>query len=396
MTGRALERCVGDVDRFLERDWARAARHGENAGSFDDLLSLSDVDRILSTTLLRLPAFRLVKDGKGLDPASYTKSARVGGRLVGDLADPGRVYAHFHDGATIVLQGLHRYWHPLTRFCRDLELELTHPVQANAYLSPPGTPGLAPHHDTHDVFVLQVHGCKRWVVREPLVEAPLVRHRSTPERAGAQPLLFEVELEPGDALYLPRGFVHAARAQQGLSLHLTIGVLAVTALDVVRRVHDAAADDAVLRAPLAPGWAGEAEATRRAVADVLEALAAWLARADAERIGTDLSDHFWSKRTPLLDGQLRALDQPPRLTDATVVRRRPGAVCRISADGDRLRLALGDRVVTLPAPLEPAVSRLVGGPLRIGELADLLDESSRTVLVRRLVRDGLLVVDDAP
>ena len=46
------------------------------------------------------------------------------------------------DGATVVLQGLHRYWPPLRDLVAQLELELGHPCQANAYLTPPGRAGL--------------------------------------------------------------------------------------------------------------------------------------------------------------------------------------------------------------------------------------------------------------
>jgi hypothetical protein len=48
----------------------------------------------------------------------------------------------------------------------------------------------------------------------------------------------------------------------------------------------------------------------------------------------------------------------------------------------------------MPAQLEPVVSRLLGlGRLRVADLADQLDGPSRLVLVRRLVREGLLEVE---
>jgi hypothetical protein len=56
---------------------------------------------------------------------------------------------------------------------------------------------------------------------------------------------------------------------------------------------------------------------------------------------------------------------------------------------------LGDRSLSLPAALEVAVGRLLAGPARLGALADLLDAPGRVVLARRLVREGLLVVDEA-
>ena len=192
--GDALARCVGDPDRFVAQFWARAPlyRPAADAAAFADLFSLGDVDHILSSTTPRYPAFRMVKDAKQLNPRSYTRSGRVGGQAVDDLADPRRVYELFHGGATVVLQSLHRFWPPLARFGRDLELALTHPVQVNAYITPPASRGLGVHHDEHDVFVLQVHGRKRWDVHDP---------DGDPERR-----LIGAELAPGDCLYIPQRF----------------------------------------------------------------------------------------------------------------------------------------------------------------------------------------------
>ncbi len=77
------------------------------------------------------------------------------------------------DGATLVLQGLHRTWPPLVGFGSQLADELGHPVQINAYITPPQNRGFAPHYDVHDVFVLQVSGRKRWRLHEPIVRHPL-------------------------------------------------------------------------------------------------------------------------------------------------------------------------------------------------------------------------------
>ncbi|MDQ4027593.1 MAG: hypothetical protein M3214_06010 [Actinomycetota bacterium] len=74
------------------------------------MLTLGDVDGILTQRGLRFPAIRVVKDGKTLAPSSYTKTVRLQSRDVDDFIDPGRVLQHFSDGATIVLQALHRHW----------------------------------------------------------------------------------------------------------------------------------------------------------------------------------------------------------------------------------------------------------------------------------------------
>ena len=89
--------------------------------------------------------------------------------------------AEFERGATIVLQALHLNHPPLAAFCRDLERELGHPTQTNAYYTPPSAQGFKVHHDTHDVFCLQVSGEKRWLVYPPVLELPLRSQKYTPE-----------------------------------------------------------------------------------------------------------------------------------------------------------------------------------------------------------------------
>jgi len=376
----ALRRCVGDIDRFVGERWARRVHH-HRGEDFSDLLSLEHVDHIVATMALRAPAFRLVRQGRTLERAAYTRTARVGSRSVDDLIDVGRVYRHFGDGATIVLQGLHRYWEPVTRFCRDLELALTHPVQANAYITPPVSSGLKVHHDPHDVFALQTYGRKQWVTYEGPGAA-----------FGAAPAL-DVELVPGDALYLPKGTPHAARTVDVASVHLTIGIRTVVWRDLARRLLDQALDRPDLDEPLPVGFAHDPAALAGLVAARLPALAEAVAGADPGPAADAESSRFWSGRPPLLTGQLRQLLELDRIDDGVQLARRAGSVCELVAGNGRLTVLLGDRELRMPAALEPAM-RLVAGrdSFRVGELAPHLDLPGRLVLVCRLVREGLLTV----
>jgi lysine-specific demethylase/histidyl-hydroxylase NO66 len=377
--GDALVRCVGDPGQFVGRYWARAPlyRPGADAAAFADLFSLGDVDHILSSTTPRYPAFRMVKDGKQLDRRSYTRPGRVGGQPVDDLADPRRVYELFDGGATIVLQSLHRFWPPLTRLARDLEFALTHPVQVNAYITPPASRGLGVHHDEHDVFVLQVYGRKRWDVHDP---------DGKPEDR-----LIVAELAPGDCLYIPQRFPHAAWTAATASVHLTVGVVPATWADVLRRDVTAVVEDALSGEPLPAGYANEPAALTAGVAEQLAEVRRQLDKLDPGAIATAAGDRFWSSRPPLLTGQLQQLLGLQEIGEETVVRRRPGAVCRLRQREDRLEVLLGDRALHMPARLAPVMRVILASDrLVVGDLAGHLDAPSRLVLVRRLIREGLL------
>jgi hypothetical protein len=377
----ALERCVGDVERFAREHWARAPlyRPRADAGAFADLFSLADVDHLIASASLRTPAFRLVKDGRPLPAETYTKSGKVGSRPLADLADPGRIFALFDGGATIVLQSLHRFWPPLTRFCRDLELALTHPVQVNVYVTPPASRGLGVHHDTHDVFVLQVSGSKQWDVYDV-----------GDERGGGERRIV-AGLQPGDAMYIPTTFPHQARTAASTSVHLTVGILSTTWRDVLRPLVDEALADAAFARPLPPGFAERPQDLAPAVADQLRELASRIEKHDPGAVADGAALRFWSTRPPILTGQLQQLLALGDLDDRTMLRRRAGAVCRLRRDGERLAVHLGDRELRMPLRLEPVLRAILAREaFAVGDLADHLDGHGRLVLARRLVREGLL------
>ena len=390
-TGSALRRCVGDPERFLHHHWARAPlfqpRHEKDG--FADLFTIADVDRLVAAAALRLPAFRMVRDGGELPRERYTKSGRMGSKPVADLLDPGKVYREFGDGATMVLQSLQRYWPPLTRLCRDLELSLTHPVQVNAYVTPPASRGLGLHADEHDVFVLQVHGRKRWEVYQP---GPSGDPKAPGER------LLDIVLEPGDCLYVPFGFPHAVWTERSASAHLTVGVLTYRWRELLGDAVARVLDDPAFTESLPSGFADEPAALAGAVAERLGELQHRLGKLDPAELATGMAERFWSTRPPLLTGQLQQLLALDEVSDSTSLWRRAGSVCRLGRDRDgRPELELGDRRVRFPAWVEPALRELLqlldGGRFRPADLAGRLDPESRLVLVRRLIREGLLESD---
>ena len=379
----ALELALAPVgaDEFLAETWERRPLHvarGE-PGRFDDLLSARDAERLVTEPGLRYPALRLVKAGAKLDPSDYTVDLPWRPVPFGATADVARVVAEWEAGATIVLQGLHLNWGPLARYCRGLEARLGHPVQCNAYWTPRRSQGLAVHHDTHDVFVLQVSGRKRWLVYEPVLELPLRDQRYTEALGGPGDVVLDVELRAGDTLYLPRGWLHEALTSEEDSLHLTVGVNVVTWLAAFRAAVERCADDVEFRRSLPPDGEG-AEM-------LLERLAE---RLGADEVAADARRRFLEGRRAVLDGQLSELRALDSLTVDTWVERRPTVVAEL----DGARLAFEGKALVFPEHALAEVGALVGGegPVRVGELPGRLDDAGRLVLVRRLVREGFLRV----
>lgn len=173
--------------------------------------------------------------------------------------------AEYRLGATISLTGLDRTSKPLRELCASLERRFSAVFQVNAYLTPALSQGFDTHCDAHDVFVLQIQGTKRWKVFDAPVELP-VEFRKV-RNAGELPVLLEVELQPGDLLYLPRGYPHHAVSAEATSLHVTVGAHTQTWATLVRAaVEECVHRDVRFRTSLPPEFA-TTEAGRRSAVD---------------------------------------------------------------------------------------------------------------------------------
>ena len=170
----------------------------------------------------------MAQDGTTLGDRAFTAGAGVGAGVADQVSDD-KLVRLFAEGATMVLQGLHRLWPPLIGFSQELAADLGHPVQVNAYVTPPQSRGFSDHYDVHDVFVLQIEGEKRWRIHAPVspgtaAHQPWTDRRADVEAAARTEPVLDAVLRPGDCLYLPRGYLHAATALGGVSTHVTIGV----------------------------------------------------------------------------------------------------------------------------------------------------------------------------
>ncbi|RZU48577.1 cupin superfamily protein [Krasilnikovia cinnamomea] len=400
----ALARCVAiETAKFAAAYWGRSpllSRAGELAGpdAFTDLLGAAAVDELLSRRGLRTPFLRVADQGTVLPAGRFTGGAGAGAEI-GDQVHDDKVLRLYAGGATLVLQGLHRIWPPLIDFAGRLGAELRQPVQINAYLTPPGNQGFATHYDTHDVFVLQVEGAKRWRVHEPVLPDPLERQpwggradevAATAEGAAA----LDTELHPGDVLYLPRGWLHSAAAVHGRSLHLTVGVRALTRYAIVEELLALATEDRRLRASLPYGLdVTDPDAVEPELTETVEALRDWLCAAEPQAVAERLRSRAWSAARPAPVAPLAQLDFAERLGAADRIAGRAGLRWRLSGDGgDRVVLQLADRTLRFPAYCAAAVRAALGGePVRVGDLPGLDDDADRLVLGRRLLREGLAV-----
>ncbi|HEY6795012.1 MAG TPA: cupin domain-containing protein, partial [Kineosporiaceae bacterium] len=407
----ALRRCTHlEPERFAAEIWGRQASLSPAEllpRGFGDLLDADAVDTLISRRGLRTPFLRVVRDGRTLPEARFTRSGGAGAGI-GDQVDDGALARLFADGSTIVLQGLHRTHDPVLEFAQALAGELGHPVQANAYVTPPQSRGFGAHYDVHDVFVLQVAGMKRWIIHDPVLshprrDQPWTDRRPAVEAAATTAPLLDVVLRPGDALYLPAGFLHAAESLGDTSIHLTAGVHTWTRAHLVAALVARLADVAELREPLPLGVdvaaAASIEPALRAVVEAVRAAAGRTAAADL--VG-DLAGQAATASRPAPVGPLAQARALAALHPGSRLRRRPGlAATLLPVDAGpggppRLLLRTPELTVTLPAAAAGAVRRLLAGEvLAVADLGPgddvLMTDAERMDVAHTLVRHALVV-----
>ena len=233
------------------------------------------------------------------------------------------------------------------------------------------------HHDTHDVFVLQVAGEKHWRVYDPLLELPLKQQRSAKSLGEPGPAVLELTLGAGDTLYMPRGWLHEALTSETDSLHITVGVNVHTWVDAIRAALDECEDDVEFRRSVPED--GELRT------DLLERLAA---RLEPDDVARRARARFVGSRRPILDGQLEEVRALESLTAGTLLERRVTVI----ADLDGATLSFEGKHVAFPDHVRRELEAVLEAdePFTAAQLPGELDEESRLVLVRRLIREGLL------
>jgi hypothetical protein len=254
----------------------------------------------------------------------------------------------------------------------------------NAYYTPRAAQGLPVHHDTHDVFVLQVSGEKRWLVYKPALELPLRNQKYSAEMGGPGEPVHDLVLRPGDMLYLPRGWLHEALTSDSDSLHLTVGVNVVTWLDAFKAALEECGDELGFRRSTGDG-------------DADELVAALRGRLTTDAVERRAAEKLARTRRPIRDGQLSQLRALEELDLDTEVERRETALVHAAERNGSFELTFDGKEVAFPARIRDEVSWVLerDDPFTAADLPGDLDDESRLVLVRRLIREGLLRISAA-
>jgi Cupin superfamily protein len=281
-------------DEFLAQAFHRQYRHVsgaiENPAS---LMTWDALNTILATHRLDPPRLRLSMDGEMLPQYRYASPVMTRRHTVWQRLYPAELHARLAEGASLVLDAADELHAPIGRAAMELEQWLRAGVQANLYASWTPREGFGVHWDDHDVLVIQVDGAKRWKLYGQTRVAPMYKDTTEPDPPPSEPVA-ELVMQPGDLLYLPRGWWHSVSASEGVhSMHVTFGIQTSTGAQLLAWLADDLRSREVLRRDLPVHASGEEQAAylHRLRAEVAAALEApgLIKRFVSERDGEDLT-----------------------------------------------------------------------------------------------------------
>ncbi|MGW2636607.1 cupin domain-containing protein [Streptomyces sp. NPDC001348] len=391
-----LARLISPIDpeTFRRDHWETQPLLVERADPnyYAELLTLDDVDELISLAGANLDCIRVVADGK------ETPVQDLGGHGPnGRTAVLEALYDRYRSGSTIVLNAMERRWDPLGRLTTALSAEASARFQVNVYLTPGGeAQGFKPHYDTHDVFVLQVHGTKRWRLYGmpyplPFQDQPF--NHADPEVPDVER---EIDLTPGSLLYLPRGTVHAATSTDTASVHITLGAHPILWSYVLQQaIAKVAAEDVRFRTGLPYGFARSPELQQQAEKTLAELLRSVVDQASPQAAIDDAVDRAVSISPPRLRHHLTDLEAVSDIGPDTKLRRRPDLRWDLKLTDDRVRLSFHNKTVEFPLHVADEVTYVAasdGEPISPSSIPGTLDQSGRLVLIRTLLREGFLTL----
>jgi hypothetical protein len=199
----------------------------------ETLFSWPTIDSLLSEHILD-ENVALLRDGVIVPRQLYTSNE---GKQLNVRA--------FHNllpqGVSIVVNRVERLIPQILQLSVAIERELGLVTSVNGYLSFFKGGAFKPHADDMDVLVLQIHGNKQWRIWNALPH-PFEKTNQLKANVSGTPDQ-EVEMAPGDVLFIPRGEPHSAAVSSKYSVHLTIGLESITGIDFIRHLRKEAQKD---------------------------------------------------------------------------------------------------------------------------------------------------------
>lgn len=371
--------------KFYEKKICRIER--ADADYYKSLLSLEVVDEVLHSQKLSYPKISMVNSNHKtpINSELFTSSN-------GETINSAKLLKQFAEGSSIVLSGLHDHVSSLGTFVDYMFKYFSHKFQTNVYLTPANAQGFKTHYDTHDVFILQIEGSKKWRIYDNPIELPL-QSQGFDDQVEPGEVQEEFILNAGDMLYIPRGIMHDAESNDEISLHVTAGLLGYTWTDfLVESILHISKNDVEFRKYIPIGFAVH-QKDDEAIAHFKKLLTS-LAKNGKPEEGLDRFFYeLMADKGPNLLGQLNQINLLPKISLESEVTVRSNLIYKVTENDEKVIIHLFGQEIEFPAFTKPVMEFIDQHQnFTVSEIPDCMDENGKVVFVKRLVKEGLLFI----
>ncbi|MBW4509599.1 MAG: cupin domain-containing protein [Scytonematopsis contorta HA4267-MV1] len=361
---------------------------------YNDILNVNDIDLFLQNKNLIVDNENifLVKEGQKVKSEQWTKKSNNSKQLI---VDNNKLFNCLNQCVTLVINGVHKSIPKLINFCNYLENEFQFKVQTNIYITPPTSQGLEAHFDDHDVFILQIDGTKIWRLYDSPVKLPCNKnYQMTGFESLGEPK-FEVELKPGDFLYIPRGLIHQACTTDSTSIHIALGLNPIYGFELLGEIVTFAQDNEAFRKAIPHGFSDD-DGKKLFKDEFRKLCQSLIDNLDVDALLQKKHDKFRIDQRSEDENRFTDWLQINQINLNTILSPRKSITFTTEKDNNNnnIYIKFYDKVLKFPFFLAPSLSTILSSDnFMVKEIAGLINNEGKIKLATTFIQEGFLKIE---
>jgi len=371
---------------YYEQNYLHLSRNSPTY--YDAILNDDDIDLFFQNKSLHSSFLRVINNGEELPDWKWSDRNS-------SIADNDKLFVFFNQGNSLVITSGNSSIIKLINYCADLELELKIRLQSNIYITPANAQGFASHYDNHDVFILQTTGTKLWRLYHSPIELPSQKqlHRNYKDKYELGSPQFEVELKPGDLLYIPRGVIHDASTTDTASVHITLGLHPNYWFELLQEVVELAQDKAAFRRAV-PNALMDEHRKRQFKEDFCQLTQALIDNLDVDELLARKVDQYIGNKRSEDQNRFKDSIQLNKLNLNSVLSRRENIFFKVDKDAENIYLTFYKKKLDFPRFVEPSLNTLFQNKcFAVKDIGGLITNEGKIDLATKFIQEGFLKIE---